>query len=455
MDKIGVVSVSWRRQGVDEVARFTIPADKRPEVMRKIATSADLQEVVYLATCNRVEVVYVGNKSSSPSVCRPHIYTAITGQTPTTGESERAMTAWVGEGAVEHVFHVAAGLDSAMVGETEIRGQMRDSLQLSRSLNLVGPRLEWVFEEAAKTARRIHGATKVGKGKVSLAEVAILRARERLAETPSALGVVGVSPMTERCAKKLAREGIQIIVFNRSIERATELADCVGGVARPLTALGEGTDEIEVVVAATAAPEPVITLADLERLAARSPSGRPPLIIDMANPPDVAAADAITAGVERIDINDIVDQGRQHSEQRANAAADARAMVDRALADLRDRLVDKALSPMLVAMQQKYQETTRVALERLFRKDLSTLSEDDREAVARWARVLARRLAHVPLVGMRSIVRDKGLDVATTFFADVDKFLGAEFQQRLSEEDSPQLSSGEGDTELDAKPITL
>ena len=208
-------------------------------------------------------------------------------------------------------------------------------------------------------------------------------------------------------------------------------------------------------VAATAAPEPVITLADLERLAARSPSGRPPLIIDMANPPDVAAADAITAGVERIDINDIVDQGRQHSEQRAAAAADARAMVDRALADLRDRLVDKALSPMLVAMQQKYQETTRVALERLFRKDLSTLSEDDREAVARWARVLARRLAHLPLVGMRSIVRDKGLDVATTFFSDVDKFLSAEFQQRLSEEDSPQLASGEGDTELDAKPITL
>ena len=124
MDKIGVVSVSWRRQGVDEVARFTIPADKRPEIMREIAASADLQEVVYLATCNRVEVVYVGNKSSSPSVCRPHIYTAITGQTPTTGESERAMTAWVGEGAVEHVFHVAAGLDSAMVGETEIRGQM-------------------------------------------------------------------------------------------------------------------------------------------------------------------------------------------------------------------------------------------------------------------------------------------------------------------------------------------
>jgi len=455
MDRIGIAGVSWRRQSNDAVARFTIPVDERPQAIQEIATSAGLQEVVYLATCNRVEVVYVVDESGHASACRPRIYAAITGRTPTVGESERAMTAWVGEGAVEHVFHVAAGLDSAMIGETEIRGQMRESLELSRALGLVGPRLEWMFEEAAKTARRIHGNTRIGKGKVSLAEVAILRARERLAETPSALGIVGVSPMTERCAVTLAREGIEIIVFNRSLEPAAELAARVGGTARPLEALGGGTDEIEVVVTATAAPDPVITLADLERLAARSPSGRPPLIIDMANPPDVAAADAAAAGVERIGIDDIVEESRKHSEQRADAAADARAMVDRALADLRGQLADKALSPMLVAIQRKYQETTRIALERLFRKDLSTLSQDDREVVARWAQVLARRLAHVPLVGMRAIVRDKGLDVAETFFADVDEFLGAEFQHKLAAEDGPRLPSGESDTELDAERGTL
>jgi len=455
MDRIGVTGVSWRRQSSDEVARFTIPVDERPRMIREIAASAGLQEVVYLATCNRVEVVYVAGENDLPSVCRPRIYAAITGRTPTVGESERAMTAWVGEGAVEHVFHVAAGLDSAMVGETEIRGQIREALEVSRALGLVGPRLEWVFEEAAKTARRIHGRTKIGTGKVSLAEVAILHARERLAETPSALGVVGVSPMTERCAEELAREGIEVIVFNRSLERAEELAERVGGVARPLDALGGGTDEIEVVIAATGAPDPVITLADLERLAARSPSGRPLLIIDMANPPDVAPADAVAAGVERIGIDDIVDEGRIHSEQRADAAADARAMVDQALTDLRGRLADKALSPMLVAMQRKYQDTTRIALERLFRKDLLTLSEDDREVVSRWAQVLARRLAHVPLVGMRAIVRDKGLDAAETFFADVDEFLGAEFRQKPAAEDGPRLASGEGDTELDAERAAL
>ena len=90
----------------------------------------------------------------------------------------------------------------------------------------------------------------------------------------------------------------------------------------------------------------------------------------------------------------------------------------------------------------------------MFRKDLSTLSENDREVVSRWAQVLARRLAHVPLVGMRAIVRDKGLDAAETFFAGVDEFLGAEFQQKPEAEDGPRLASGEGDTELDTERAT-
>ena len=455
MARIGLASVSWRRQSTDDVARFTIPVEERPQALPEIAARAGLQELVYVATCNRVEVVYVGEESRPGNAYRPRIYAAITGHTPELGEAERAMTAWVGEGAVEHVFHVAAGLDSAMVGETEICGQMRESLEISRQLDLVGPRLEWVFEEAAKTARRIHGSTELGHGKVSLAELAIERARARLTETPSALALVGVSPMTERCAEKLAQEQIEIIVFNRSLAPATELAARVGGTARPLNALGEGADAIEVVVSATAAPDPVITRADLERLAARTRSGRPPLIIDMANPPDVAAADARAACVERIGLEDLVDQAREHREQRADAAADARAMVDQALVDLRGRLVDKALSPMLVTMQQRYQETTRIALERLFRKDLATLSEDDREVLARWAQVLARRLAHVPLVGMRAIVRDKGLGVAETFFAHADEFLAAELQRRLEAEVGPQLSSGEGDAELDAEGASL
>jgi len=449
MDRIGLISVSWRRQGTDAVARFTIPGEERAQVLPRIADRVGLEELVYLATCNRVEVIYVGDGRRPIGAYRPHIYEAIIGEAPALGEAERALTAWVGEGAVEHVFNVAAGLDSAMVGETEIRGQMRDALELSRSLGLTGARLDWLFEEAAKTARRVHGGTAIGHGKVSLAEIAIRHARRRLAETPSPLALVGVSPMTVRCAERLSQEGIEIIVFNRSPEHAQELASKVGGTARSLAELGEGTDGIEVVVCATGSPDAVLSRADLERLAARVPSGRALLVIDMATPPDVAAADARAAGVERIGMEEIVEEAQEHRHQRGDAAAAAREIVDESLPKLRDQLADKALSPMLVSMQKKYQETTKVALERLFRKDLATLSEADREVVRRWAQVLARRLAHVPLVGMRAVAREKGLSAVETFLADTDEFLSSEFAQQLAASDQPTLPLGEGDPELD------
>ena len=207
MDRIGLASVSWRRQSTTEVARFTIPVEERPRALPEIAASAGLQELVYVATCNRVEVVYVGDESRPPGSYRPLIYAAIAGHAPQPGESERAMTAWVGEGAVEHVFHVAAGLDSAMVGETEIRGQIREALEavaLSSAWSDRGS--SGCSKRPPKTARRIHGRyqDRPGQGLVGGGRHTA-RARERLAETPSPLAVVGVSPMTERCAETLAR----------------------------------------------------------------------------------------------------------------------------------------------------------------------------------------------------------------------------------------------------------
>jgi glutamyl-tRNA reductase len=455
VDRIGLTSVSWRRQGTSAVARFTIPVDDRPRVLPELADRAGLDELVYLATCNRVEVIYVGDEQRPAAAYRPRIYEVLSGRTPTFGEAERALTAWVGEGAVEHVFNVAAGLDSAMVGETEIRGQIRDALELSRALGLAGPRLEWLFESATKTARRVHRRTGLGHGKVSLAEIAISRARRRLAETPSGVALVGVSPMTVRCAEKLAADGVDILVFNRTIERGRELAAKVGGEHRTMAELAEGPDAIEVMILATGSPEPVLNKADLERLAARTPSGQPLLVIDMANPPDVSPDDARDAGAIYVGMEEIVEEARGHRKQRAGATADAREIVEEALDDLRDQMAEKALSPVLVGIQQKYQETTRVALERLFRKDLAGLDDEERELVRRWAQVLARRLAHVPLVGMRAVVRDKGLGVAETFLAGVDEFLLAEFGEQLADQEGPRLPAGEGDPELEDEEVLL
>lgn len=452
MDRIGVAGVNWRRQGTDTVARYTVAADERADVLRGVAEHTGVEEIVYLVTCNRAEVIYVGDGTRPVGAYRPLIYEALTDDTPIPGQAERELTAWAGEGAVEHVFEVAAGLDSAMVGETEIRGQLRDAFELSRSLGLVGTRLEWLFEEAGRAARRVHGETPLGQGKISLAEIAISHVHERLAETPSPLGVVGVSAMTERCAEALSAEGVEIVVFNRGRGRAEELATRVGGTARALDRFGDGGDALEVVVCATGSPDPVLSRAALEGFALHAPSGRRPLIIDMANPADVAPADARAAGVRRVGFDDIVREAQGHRRDRDRAVADARGIVSEALDRVRAKLADRALSPLLVSIRRSYQDTADVALDRLFRKELRSLSADDRDAVRRWAHMLARRLAHVPLVGMRAVAREKGLDAAEVFLADADGFLRDELDTLLTGlagDDRPRLPAGQGDAELE------
>ena len=118
---------------------------------------------------------------------RAHAFALLTGRPAVNGEAERRLRAWHGEGAAEHLFLTAAGLDSACVGETEIVGQVRAAQERALELGLCGPSLGLVFEEALEIAARVRGETKLGEGRVSLAEIAVQQLRERIASTPGAL----------------------------------------------------------------------------------------------------------------------------------------------------------------------------------------------------------------------------------------------------------------------------
>ena len=213
MDRIGLLGIRRGAGGSADLVPFTIPAEERPDALPRICEVVGARELVYLATCNRVEFVFVSERREPLIEYRPRIFAALTGREPGPGEAERAFNMWAGEGAVEHLFLVAAGLDSSLVGETEIVGQMRAALQLSRDLGITGPRTEWAFEEAWKTAKRARRATSLGSGKLSLAEIALQHARDKLSKPSSIVGLVGVSPMTERCARELSEKGIPFIVL--------------------------------------------------------------------------------------------------------------------------------------------------------------------------------------------------------------------------------------------------
>lgn len=389
-------------------------------MLPELAQAIGAREVFYLATCNRVEVGFVSDGATPLAAYRPRIFRYLAGREPEPGEAERMFRAWVGEGAAEHVFLVGAGLDSAKVGETEIAGQLREALKHARAAKLCRLRLGLVLEEGLKVASRVHSLTGVSSGRVSLAEIALDRVRARLSETPGSVALVGVSAMTERCARALRAEGHPVVVVNRTLARAEELAEQVGGVALPLDAFCAQPPGVEALVLATGAERPVLSKSALERLAAQAPSGRPPLAVDLAVKPDVDPGAAQDAGIERVALQDVIDEAAATRDQRLVEMADARVIVDEALVAFRRRLAQRVLGPVVGAIQRRYQQTARAGLERLLKKDLPGLGDEEREALDRWLSTLARRFAHLPSEGLKGVAFEYGVGGVEAFLAKGD-----------------------------------
>jgi glutamyl-tRNA reductase len=420
MHRIGVVGLCWRQRRSSLLAELTIPRESRVDRLPALRDLAGVQELVYLATCGRVEVAFATDGNVSFDACRRRVFEALTGREAHAGEAEHAMRAWHGEGAAEHLFVVASGLDSARVGESEIAGQIRDALADAQAAGTVGPRLERVFTEALRVAKRVKPMTEGRIGTVSLAEIAERHAAERALRTRGAVAVIGVSTMTEQCARALVAHGVRVIVVNRTLSRAEELAREISGEARELDAFRAAPDAVEVLVLATGAKEPVLGRAELERIAARTPSGELPLVIDLGVPPNVAPEVADATGITRIGMDRISEEAAEDRDRLLLDFADARSVIDDAVVEFRKQTAERLVGPVIAQLRLSYRRTAMEGVDRLLSKSLPGLAEADREMLRRWAETLANRLAHVPSIGLRDLAFAVGPSAVEAFFESSD-----------------------------------
>jgi glutamyl-tRNA reductase len=230
--------------------------------------------------------------------------------------------------------------------------------------------------------------------------------RARIARTPGRIALVGVSPMTERAAVSLAQAGLDFTVVNRSADKAAALAARHGAKHMSLETFRREPPAVEALLTATGAGEPILNRASLERLAAHTASGQPPLIVDMAVPGDVDAADCAKLAIPRFGMDEIVQHAEQSRAARLVEAGPAREQVDRALDQLQDRFTERYYGPLFGALQQRYRRTAEEGVKRLLKKDLKGLGETERTAIETWAEVLARRFAHIPCLGLRGLLHD-------------------------------------------------
>jgi glutamyl-tRNA reductase len=443
MHQIGVVGLSYRHVGVDEVARFSVPKTEIAARLPALRDALGVSEIFYVATCNRVEVLFSMPDGTAAGDARQEVFRALIGREPKGGEATRILRAWTGEAAVEHLFLVTCGLDSAQAGEQEIASQIRLAWETARGVQVCGPTLDKLLSEALSMANRVH-KLEANVRSPSLADLAADRIVRYFNGKPATVALVGVSPMTRRCGMILHHAGIPLLVVNRTVQAAEEFAASVGGRAMQLEQFRESPTALGALVLAAGGGEPVLDAAALTKIAQTAgnvsrpatsafpavagvpesagatpqPPRAPPLLLDFGVPPNADPEATKAAGIARVGMDELIQAAQERRLSQLMRLAPVRAAIDEHLTRLRGELATRAIGRRLADLRGTFEQIAAEEADRALAEELSDLDESQRELLQRFASTVARRLAHLPLAGLRAAAAHASTDAVDAFFRE-------------------------------------
>jgi glutamyl-tRNA reductase len=376
-----VAGLSHKNAPVALREQLAVEEDKLRELLLDLQGGDALREVVVLSTCNRVEVYGV---AEAPGEARAVAFRHLCRQRGVELSAVEALLyTHLDADAVQHAFRVAASLDSMMVGEPQILGQVKDAFALAQACQTVGPQLHPLFSQAFSVAKRVRTETEVARHAVSVSFAAVELAKKIFdGLSRRAVLLVGAGKMSELAAKHLVEQGaFPIYVTNRTWARAQDLARALAGTAVPWEELTTALAAVDIVVTSTGATEPVITHGMVTRVM-HGRRGRPLFFIDIAVPRDVEPGVDALDDVYRYDIDDLKQVVDANLRERAREAQRAEALVEREVGKFLTRQSDVEVVPTIVSLRGRLEEIRLAEV----RKTLARLPEatpETRAAITR------------------------------------------------------------------------
>ena len=419
---IVVVGLSHKTAPIEVRERLAIAKDTLPELLARLTSDGAIGEAVVLSTCNRVEIYASVKKGDKPTSLRPGELTSTlddAGAEDTARAVARVMASiggadvaphlvrTTGREAVEHLYRVAASLDSLVVGEPQILGQLKDAIEIARETKSLGQNLGKAMHGAVRTGKRVRSETQIGAGQVSVASVAVDLARQIFGELSGHRAMmIGAGEMAEQAAKLIARAGVHLVVVNRSLERGQALAADVGGEARPWTDLEKTLVEADIVISSTSSPGYVLP-TDLVKRVRKQRKGRSLFLIDIAVPRDIDPAVNDLDEVFLYDVDDLSQIVAESLEGRAAEAARAEAIVRDELQQFEAWTRERALTPTLASLRARTLATLHAEVDRSLAGKLRHLGQPEREALAIMVEAATNKLLHAPFTRLRSLAQDE------------------------------------------------
>ena len=394
-----VVGLNHRTAAVDLLERMTVAPTALPKALHDLTGREHLAEVVLLSTCNRTEVYARTTRFHDGVDDVRHFLAEQSGVDPDLiGEQ---LYTYHDDAAVAHLFGVASGLDSMIIGEGEILGQVREAWSAAERESTIGQFLSRTFRHAVEVGKRARTETGIGRHAVSVSSAAVQVAAERLGSLEGRrVLLLGAGDVGEGMAMALSGAGVgEIVVANRSHSRGRELATRVGGRAVPLDDVLDVLVSSDVLLSSTGAPGTLVERADMEEVMRRR-DGRALLIVDVAVPRDVDPGVTNVFGVMLLDIDDLKAVGEQSLQNRRAEVGKVRVIITDEIDRLRMERLAREVAPLVTSLRERAEELRQSELDRHSAK-LSALDPTTREMIDQVTRGLMNKLLHEPTVRLK------------------------------------------------------
>ena len=396
-----VVGVNYKTAPIALREKIAIGREELAETTRALAAVEGVTECMIVSTCNRVELLAAVESQETDltgflhrhfglerALLEPHIY-------------ERR-----DQDAVRHLFRVAASLDSMVVGEPQILGQVKEAFAVARAAGTVAGQLEHLLQSAFAAAKKVRTETEIGSSSVSIASVAVDMAKKIFGSLQGrTVFLVGAGKMSELAARQLVQQGAgTIFVSNRTQDRARRMAEQISGRVIPYEQLYEAASEADIVISSTGAPHPIFRREHGQAFMQRR-RNRPMFFIDIAVPRDVDPVMGKLEGIFVYDIDDLQAVAAAHLAERTREASDAETLIAGEVERFHQRQRTVNVAPAIVALQRQAEEIRQAELRRVQAR-LGGLSAEQIATIEALTRGLVNKFLHPPMQALKQAARE-------------------------------------------------
>lgn len=419
MSELLTLGLSHKTAPLELRERLALPEGRAAGLMTELTASGAATEATIVSTCNRTEVYLV---AADPVVAESDVLAALSSQSeirPT--ELIAHLYSLRGPEAARHLFQVTAGLDSMIIGEAEIQGQVKRAHELALVEGSSGPILNRLFRGAIAAGGRARNETGISEKGVSIASVAVSEAKRTLGDLANRQAlVIGAGATAELVARSLTATGTEsVFIANRHFDRAQGLADRFGGEAARVADLPDRLITPDIVVSATNSPHHLLDIEVLQPVMARR-DGRPLLLVDLAVPRDIDPEVRDLAGVTVLDIDDLQVVVQRNAASRAAEAQQAERILTAELGLFEQWVDSLEVLPTIVGLRERADEIVRRVLTENEDRWMN-ISDADRERVEKLARAVVQRMLHEPTLKLKEVA---GTDAAYEVVSTVRELFG-------------------------------